>query len=87
MQQFSRALPAGAQMPERMRFGLAIGILVISIVIAARVGLIELIGKGYSASAYVVLAIYIIPLVTLDVWRMRRAGPEESDIVAVDGAV
>jgi uncharacterized membrane protein YkvI len=39
-------------------------------VVAAKVGLIDLIAKGYGAFAYVMLAIFIIPLLTLGVWRL-----------------
>ena len=42
-------------------------------VVAARVGLIDLIAKGYGAFAYVMLAVFIIPLLTLGLWRLRES--------------
>lgn len=56
---------------------LAIGavLLVGSIFIAERFGLIELIARGYRGLAYLFLAVYVLPLLTVGVWRLRRARP------------
>lgn len=42
-------------------------------VVAAQVGLIDLIAKGYGAFAYVMLAVFIVPLLTIGLWRLTRA--------------
>lgn len=39
-------------------------------VVATQVGLIDLIAKGYGAFAYVMLAIFIVPLLTIGLWRL-----------------
>jgi uncharacterized membrane protein YkvI len=39
-------------------------------VVATQVGLIDLIAKGYGAFAYVMLTIFIIPLLTFGLWRI-----------------
>ena len=39
-------------------------------VVATQVGLIDLIAKGYGAFAYVMLTIFIIPLLTIGLWRL-----------------
>lgn len=63
------------------RFGfLALSALIVfgSGVVATQVGLIDLIAKGYGAFAYVMLAIFIVPLLTFGLWRLlaqRRQGP------------
>ena len=52
------------------------GMLVISIFIATRFGLVTLIARGYRALAYVFLAVYVAPLLTYGLWsflRNRRA--------------
>ena len=41
-------------------------------VVATRVGLVDLIATGYGAFAYVMLAIFIIPLLTIGLWRLLR---------------
>lgn len=41
-------------------------------VVATKVGLIDLIARGYGAFAYVMLAIFIIPLMTIGLWRLTR---------------
>ena len=44
-------------------------------VVAARVGLIDLIAKGYGAFAYIMMAIFVIPLLTIGLWRLTRSAP------------
>ena len=59
------------------RFGfLAVSALIVfgSGVVATQVGLIDLIAKGYGAFAYVMLAIFIIPLLTIGLWRLFAGG-------------
>ncbi len=53
---------------------LALSMLIVfgSGVVAAQVGLIDLIAKGYGAFAYVMLAIFILPLLTIGLWRLSR---------------
>jgi uncharacterized membrane protein YkvI len=48
-------------------------LLVGSVFLADRFGLVALIAKGYRALAYVFLAVYVAPLLTLGVWRLWRA--------------
>ncbi len=71
---------------ELMRFGCAIGILVLSIFVANWFGLINLIARGYSVSAYVFLGIFVLPLFTLGAWRIwkRWRTPLPSLVPAVD---
>ena len=57
---------------ERARLALAGGLLLIAIFLADRFGLITLIARGYRALAYVLLAVYVLPLMTYGVWRLAR---------------
>jgi uncharacterized membrane protein YkvI len=55
------------------RFGfLALSAVIVfgSGVVATQVGLIELIASGYGAFAYVMLVIFIIPVLTIGLWRL-----------------
>ncbi len=61
------------QMPAALRPAVAIGMLVTALTIAVWVGLVELIGKGYWASSYVFLAILVVPLFTVGLFRIIRA--------------
>ncbi len=47
----------------------ATGMLVVSVGLA-RIGIIDLIAKGYSAMSYGMIAVYIIPLMTIGVYRI-----------------
>ena len=62
----------GGDMPQAMRFGTALTLLVGSIFVAGRFGLVTLIARGYTLLGWVFLAVYVAPLLTLGVWRLRR---------------
>lgn len=62
----------GKNISNSVRFAIAGALLVGSIFIAARFGLVTLIAKGYRALAWTFLVIYVLPLLTLGVvylWR------------------
>lgn len=61
-----------AGLSERARLSIAIAVMILSIFVATRFGLVTLIAKGYSTSAYVFLLLYVLPLFTIGVWRMRK---------------
>jgi len=62
----------GAELSIRLRFAIATVLLVGSIFIAARFGLVDLIARGYRALAWLFLVVYVLPLLTFGVWRLRR---------------
>jgi uncharacterized membrane protein YkvI len=53
------------------RATITLGLLVICMLVADRIGLIALIANGYRALAYVIIALYIVPLLTIGLWRLR----------------
>lgn len=55
-----------------MRLAVTVAILAGSVFVADRVGLVSLIANGYRWLSYVLLAIYVAPLLTLGVWRLTR---------------
>jgi len=65
--------------PPRIGYFLLSAVIVFgSGLVATRVGLIDLIAKGYGAFAYVMLAVFIVPLLTAGIWKIsqNRAPPE-----------
>jgi uncharacterized membrane protein YkvI len=54
------------------RFAIATALLVGSIFIASRFGLVDLIARGYRALAWLFLVVYVVPLLTVGVWQLRR---------------
>jgi len=66
-----RSLSSGA------RFTIAAVILVGAVFVVNRFGLVSLIAKGYTGLAYVMLALYVIPLCTVGIWRLRRQRQSE----------
>jgi len=68
----------GRAMSSGGRVGLAAVLLVGSIFIAERFGLVALIAQGYRSLAYLFLAVYVLPLLTLGAWRLWRPRPRAS---------
>ncbi|MGN6375646.1 MAG: YkvI family membrane protein [Sphingomonas sp.] len=64
----------GRDLSYRARAGIAAALLVGCIFIADRFGLVALIGRGYRFLAYALLAVYVVPLLTIGVSRLWRAG-------------
>jgi uncharacterized membrane protein YkvI len=60
------------QMPRWLRPGMAIFILFFAVVLADRFGIIDLIAKGYVALAWIFLGIFLIPLLTVGIWKIRK---------------
>jgi uncharacterized membrane protein YkvI len=42
------------------------------VVLADRFGIIDLIAKGYVALAWIFLGIFLIPLLTVGIWKIRK---------------
>jgi len=58
------------------RLMLASLVLIVSVFVAARFGLVDLIASGYRFLAYLFMAVYVLPLVTYGSWRLlRRSEP------------
>ena len=62
----------GTGMGRGARLSVAAVLLVGSIFIADRVGLVALIAQGYRGLAYLFLVVYIVPLLTVGLWRLRH---------------
>ena len=62
----------GAVLTKTWRLAVAALLLTGSIFIADRVGLVALIAQGYRGLAYLFLVVYVLPLLTLGVWRLWR---------------
>jgi len=77
-----RSLPIGA------RLLLSTGVLVLSIFVADRFGLVALIARGYRSLAYLFIAVYAVPLLAFAVWSRgrftRRSDPAGSEAAALN---
>ena len=60
----------GASLSHRARLAISLVVLVGCMLLAARFGLVDLIATGYRALAYLILAIFIVPLVTIGMRRI-----------------
>jgi uncharacterized membrane protein YkvI len=65
----------GSEFTPRARAILAATLLVGCIVVADRFGLVALIASGYRLLAYALLAVYVLPLLTIGVARLVRGAP------------
>ncbi len=62
----------GTELAGGGRLAISAALLVGSIFIAERFGLVALIARGYRGLAYLFLAVYVLPLLTVGVWRLWR---------------
>jgi uncharacterized membrane protein YkvI len=62
----------GKSLTHRQRLGIALVVLVICMFLASRFGLVALIATGYRALAYILLATFILPLITIGVWKLSH---------------
>jgi uncharacterized membrane protein YkvI len=62
------------------RLAIALAILAGCMLVAERFGLVTLIAKGYRALAVLILLVYVLPLITIGIVRLRRRGatPQEN---------
>ncbi|MEZ5426060.1 MAG: hypothetical protein R2747_07340 [Pyrinomonadaceae bacterium] len=67
-------------MPRFLRPSVAVGMLIFSIFLATKLGIISLIGQGYGALTYVILAIYVFPMLTIGLWRIIRPDSQSERI-------
>jgi uncharacterized membrane protein YkvI len=55
------------------RLAISLGVSLVAILLATRIGLVDLIAKGYGYLSWVILAIYVVPLLTIGVARLRAS--------------
>lgn len=63
----------GRSLPRRFRPLISLILLAAAIALGTSFGLVELIAKGYSVLTFVFIAVLIVPLLTVGVWRSRNA--------------
>src|SRR5215831_9497153 len=63
-----------APLAHRARLLIALTLLAGCMLLAQRFGLVALIAKGYRALAVLFLLVYVLPLLTLGIWRLRQHG-------------
>jgi len=66
----------GHELTHRQRLSIALVVLVVCMFLASRFGLVTLIATGYRALSYILLATFILPLVTVGVWKLSHAQPQ-----------
>lgn len=69
----------GTALSHRARLLIAVILLAGCMFLAGRFGLVALIANGYRALAYILLAIFIVPLLTIGVWQLRQSRHPSTD--------
>ena len=69
----------GVRLSHRARLTIALLLLVGCMFVASRFGLVALIANGYRALAYILLAVFVAPLLTVGLWRLRQPQPSTTD--------
>lgn len=62
----------GREMPRFLRPVVAVLLLTLAVILAATVGIVDLIAKGYGALTFVFIAVLIVPLLTVGLWRAAK---------------
>jgi uncharacterized membrane protein YkvI len=62
----------GRELTHAQRLAIAAAVLLLCMFLANRFGLVELIATGYRALAYILLATFILPLITIGVWKLSH---------------
>jgi uncharacterized membrane protein YkvI len=65
----------GRDFQLRTRLACAAVLLVLAMLLADRFGLVALIARGYRMIAYAIIAVYVVPLLTYGLWRLRSSSP------------
>lgn len=74
----SAGFAASSRVSSRLlRLGVALTVMTVAVFIAQEIGLLTLISSGYSASAYVFLSIYVLPLLIFGGFRLWRIRGED----------
>ena len=70
----------GKALSNRARLWIALSLLVGCMFVAQQFGLVALIANGYRALGYILIAVYVLPLLTIGVWRLvqNRSKPVEA---------
>lgn len=63
---------------NRARLGIALALLIGCMFLADRFGLLALIANGYRALAYILIALYVVPVLTLGIWRLTHPRTKEA---------
>ncbi len=71
----------GMPLTHGARLAIALVLLVGCMFVANRFGLVALIATGYRALAYIVLAVFVLPLLTVGLWRLTRPQPGSADAI------
>jgi uncharacterized membrane protein YkvI len=62
----------GKELTHRQRLSIAASVLLLCMFLASEFGLVALIATGYRALSYILLATFILPLVTVGAWKLLR---------------
>lgn len=72
----------GTELSHRTRALIAAALLLGCMFVATRFGLVALIGSGYRLLAFAILAVFVLPLLTIGVARLLRPSPPSKEIAA-----
>jgi uncharacterized membrane protein YkvI len=62
----------GGAMPRALRAALSLGVMALAVFAASAVGLVGLIAKGYGVLTWAFIALLVVPVLTIGVWKINR---------------
>jgi uncharacterized membrane protein YkvI len=76
----------GASLPRYARPLVSLGFLCIAIFAATHFGIVNLIARGYSALTIVFIAVLVVPLFSIGLWQLHRAGKQSETLAPGAGS-
>jgi uncharacterized membrane protein YkvI len=64
----------GRSLPAAARFAVPAGVMFLSMIASVQFGLVELVARGYGWITFGFIVFFIVPILTLGVWRIWHAG-------------
>ena len=66
-------------MPQALRPALAVSVMILSVYAASAIGLVDLIATGYGVLTYAFIALLIVPVLTVGLWKLARPGSPSTE--------
>jgi uncharacterized membrane protein YkvI len=70
----------GVEFSRGGRLAVGTGLLIVSVWIATEFGLVALVARGYRLLAFMMVLVYVVPALTVGLWRAMRGGEPQTGL-------
>jgi uncharacterized membrane protein YkvI len=72
----------GTVFSREHRLAIGAALLIVSVWIATQFGLVALVARGYRLLALMICVVYVLPILTVGLWRVMRGAPNRAGAIA-----